>query len=44
MTILKTLINIIENIKHALFLNLFAPWQETFADAGNGDGGGEGGK
>ena len=22
-------------------LNLFAPWQETFADAGDGDGGGE---
>ena len=21
------------------FLNLFAPWQETFADAGDGDGG-----
>ena len=25
--------------KHVLCSNLFAPWQETFADAGDGDGG-----
>ena len=23
------------------FSNLFAPWQETFVDAGDGDGGGD---
>ena len=28
-----------EIIKKCFFSNLFAPWQETFADAGDGDGG-----
>ena len=32
-------IKIIEIIKNVFFSNLFAPWQETFADAGDGDGG-----
>ena len=28
-------------IKYAFVLNLLASWQETFADAGDGDGGEE---
>ena len=28
-------------IKHVFFSNLFAPWRENFADAGDGDGGGD---
>ena len=27
-----------ERHQQNVFANLFAPWQETFADAGNGDG------
>ena len=27
--------------KYVFFLSFFAPWQETFADAGDGDGGGD---
>ena len=29
-------------INNLFFLNLFAPWQETFADARDGDGDGDG--
>ena len=29
-----------EIIKNVFFSNLLAPWQETFDDAGDGDGGG----
>ena len=29
---------IIENDQQCVFFYLFAPWQETFADAGDGDG------
>ena len=33
-------IQIIENHQKCVFFNLSAPWQETFADAGDGDEGG----
>ena len=32
-------IKIIENHQNCVFSNLFDPWQETFADAGDVDGG-----
>ena len=34
------LIKIMENHQTNVFSNLFAPWQEISADAGDGDGGG----
>ena len=38
---LTLFIQIIENNQIVFFSNLFVPWQETFADAGDGDWGGE---
>ena len=35
---LNFFIKIIKNIKNMMFSIFFAPWQETFADAGDGDG------